>query len=72
MHFGERHCQLLPFSEYGFASSKSPVEVQPEILAIFLLRKVYVDYMDWWAGFSTCGECGRDRLGSISFYPPFP
>jgi hypothetical protein len=49
MHFGERYSQLLPFSEYVFALGKSPVEVQPEILDIILLRKVYVVYMDWQA-----------------------
>jgi hypothetical protein len=46
VHFGERHFQLLPLCEYGFAPGKSPVEVQPEILDI-LLRKVYTVYMDW-------------------------
>jgi hypothetical protein len=71
MHFGERHSQLLPFCEYVFAPGKSPVEVQPEILDIFLLRKVYVVYVDWRAGFCSCGECDMDRLGFIVFYPPF-
>jgi hypothetical protein len=70
MHFGERHSQLIPFREYVFLPGKSPVKVQPEILDI-LLRKVYVVYMDWWAGFSSCGECDMDLLGFISFYPPF-
>jgi hypothetical protein len=46
MHFGERHSQLLPFCEYVFAPGKSPVEVQPEIVVIILLRKVYVVYVD--------------------------
>jgi hypothetical protein len=62
MHFGERHSQLLPFCEYVFAPGKSPVEVQPEILDIFLLRKVYVVCVDWPAGFSLCGGCDMDRL----------
>jgi hypothetical protein len=53
--FGERHSQLLPFCEYVFAPSKSPVEVQTETLDILLLRKVYADYVDWRAGFSSCG-----------------
>jgi hypothetical protein len=60
MHFGERHSQLLPFCEYVFAPAKSPVEVQPEILDSFLLRKVYVVYVDWRTGFSSCGECNMD------------
>jgi hypothetical protein len=47
---------MLPFCEHGFAPGKSPVEVQPEILDIFLLRKVYAVYMDWGAGFSSCGK----------------
>jgi hypothetical protein len=46
MHFGERHSQLLPLCEYVFASGKSPVEVQPEILDIFSLRKVYAVCVD--------------------------
>jgi hypothetical protein len=59
MHFGERHSQLLPFCEYVFASGKSPVDVQPEILDI-LLRKVYTVYMDCRTGFPSCGECDMD------------
>jgi hypothetical protein len=59
MHFGERHSQLLPFCESVFAPDKSPV-VQPEILDIILLGKVYVVYMDWWASFALCGECDLD------------
>jgi hypothetical protein len=70
MHFGERHSQLRPFCEYVFAPGKSPVEVHPEILDIFLLRKLYAVYTDWRAGFSSCGECEMDRLGFVSFYPP--
>jgi hypothetical protein len=50
-----------------FASGKSPVEVQPEILDILLLRKVYAVYVDWRAGFSSCGECDMDRLGFLAF-----
>jgi hypothetical protein len=46
-----------------FAPGKSPVEVQPETLDIYLLRKVYADYVDWGPGFSSCGECDMDRLG---------
>jgi hypothetical protein len=57
MHFGERHSQLLPFCEYVFASGKSPVKVQPKILDIFLLRKVYIVYVDWQAGFSSFLYC---------------
>jgi hypothetical protein len=53
-----------------FVLGKSPVEVQPEILDIFLLKKVYVVYMDWWAGFSSCRECEVDHLGFVSFSPP--
>jgi hypothetical protein len=49
---------------------KSPVEVQPEILDIILLRKVYVIYMDWWVGLSLLGECDMDRLGFVGFHPP--
>jgi hypothetical protein len=63
MHFGERHTQLLPFCEYVFASGKSPVELHTEIPDIFLLSKVYIVYVDWWTGFSSCGECDLDRLG---------
>jgi hypothetical protein len=47
MHFGERHSQLLPFCEYVFAPGESPVEMQPEILDIFLLRKVHAAYVPW-------------------------
>jgi hypothetical protein len=54
VHFGEHHSHLLLFYEYVFALVKSPVEVQPEILAI-LLRKAYVVYMDWGAGVT--GTC---------------
>jgi hypothetical protein len=45
MHFGERHSQLLPFSEYVFGPDKSTVELQPDILDVLLLRKVYIVYM---------------------------
>jgi hypothetical protein len=62
MHFGEHHSQLLWFCEYMFVSGKSAVKVQPEILDIFLLRKVYVVYVGWWAGFSLCDKCDMDRL----------
>jgi hypothetical protein len=72
MHFGRCHSQLLPCCEYVFEPGKSSVEVQPEILDIFLLRKVYVVYMDWQAGFSSCGERDMDLLGFVSFYPAFP
>jgi hypothetical protein len=41
--------------------------VQPEILDIFLLRKVYVVYVDWRASISSCGECNMERLDSLSF-----
>jgi hypothetical protein len=58
MHFGERHSQLLLFCEYVFAPGKSPVDMQPDILEIFLLRKAYA------------GECHMDRLGFVSFYLP--
>jgi hypothetical protein len=71
MHFGERHSQLPPFYEYVFAPGKSPVEVQPKILDILLLRKVYIVYMDWRPGLSSCGECDVDRLGFVSFNPQF-
>jgi hypothetical protein len=47
MPFGERLSQLCLFCEYVFAPGKSPVEVQPEILDVFLLRKVYIIYVDW-------------------------
>jgi hypothetical protein len=70
MHFGECYSQLLPFCEYVFAPGKSPVEVQLEILDIFLLRKVYVIYMDWGAGFSSFCECDMEQLGFSSFYSP--
>jgi hypothetical protein len=70
MNCGERHCQLLPFCEYVFAPGKSPVEMQLEILDILLLRKVYAVYVDWRAGFCSCGECDMGRLGFIIFYPP--
>jgi hypothetical protein len=71
MHFGECHSQLLPFCEYVFVPGKSPVEVQPEICGIILLRKVYIVYMDWWAGFSSCSECDMDQIGFTTCYPPF-
>jgi hypothetical protein len=67
MHFVERHSQLLPICEYVFAPGKSPVLVQPEI---FLLRTLYIVFMDWRTGFSSCGERDMDLLGFISFYPP--
>jgi hypothetical protein len=53
------------------APSMSPVDMQPKILDAFLFRKVYAVYMEWRAGFSSCGECDMDRLGFISFHPPF-
>jgi hypothetical protein len=56
VHFDERLCQLLPFCGYVFVPGKSPFKVQPEILDIFLLRKVYAVDMDWQTGFSFCGE----------------
>jgi hypothetical protein len=65
VRFGERHSQLFLFCEYVFAPGKSPVEVQPETLDIFLLRKVYVAYMDW-ADFSSSGKCDMGRLGFVS------
>jgi hypothetical protein len=38
--------------------------VQPKILDIFLLKKVYIVYMDWWAGFSSWGDMmGRRLIG---------
>jgi hypothetical protein len=71
VHFGDRHFQLFPSCEYAFAPGKSPVEVQPEIFDIFLSRKVFVDYMECQAGFSSCGECEMNWPGFISFYSPF-
>jgi hypothetical protein len=71
MYFVELHSLLLPFCEYVFGPGKSPVEMQPDILDIFLLRKVYVVYVDWWSGFSSCGECDMDRFVFIGFYPSF-
>jgi hypothetical protein len=53
---------------YTCLHQMSPVKVLLKILYIFFLRKVYVIYMDWWAGFSSCGECDMDQLGFISFY----
>jgi hypothetical protein len=50
MFFYERHSQLLPFCEYVFGSGMSPFEVQPEILDISLLRKVYVVPLFMWTG----------------------
>jgi hypothetical protein len=35
-----------------FEPGNSPVEVQPEILDIILLKEVYVAYVDWRASFS--------------------
>jgi hypothetical protein len=43
-----------------------PCRVQPELLGISLLRKVYVVY-DWQSDFSSFGECDMDRLGFVSF-----
>jgi hypothetical protein len=51
MHFGERHSQFFPFCEYVLAPGKSLVEVQHEIIDIFL-RMLYVALMDWGAHFS--------------------
>jgi hypothetical protein len=68
MHFGERHSQLLPFCEYVFAPGKSPVEMQPEILDIFLLRKVYAVYVDWWAGFSRLVNVTWTDLDSLALF----
>jgi hypothetical protein len=67
MHSSERHSQSVPFCEYVFAPGKSPVEVQHETLEIILFRKVYVVYIDWWTGFSSCRECDTDRLGFVRF-----
>jgi hypothetical protein len=44
--FGECHSQLHPLCEYVFAPVQSPIEVLPEILGIFLMRKMYIIYMD--------------------------
>jgi hypothetical protein len=55
MHSGGLHFQLLPFCECVFVPDKSPVEVQHEILNVFL-RKLYVVYMEWWVGLSSCDE----------------
>jgi hypothetical protein len=41
--------------------------MHPEILDIFLFRKVYAVYVDWRAGFSSCGECDMDRIGPLAF-----
>jgi hypothetical protein len=71
MHFDERPSQLFPFCEYVFGPGKSPVVVQHERFDIFLLRQMYVVYMEWWTGFCLCGECDVDRLEFITFYPAF-
>jgi hypothetical protein len=42
MHFGEGYFNLFQFYENVFASGKSTIKVQPEILAIFL-GELYVD-----------------------------
>jgi hypothetical protein len=47
-----------------------PVKVQPEILILFL-GELRVDYMDWWARFSSYGESAMDRLRSIGVHSPF-
>jgi hypothetical protein len=67
MYFGERHFQLLPFCEYVFGPGKSPVKVQPEILDSFLLRKVYIDHVDCWAGLSSCGDVSWADLDLLAF-----
>jgi hypothetical protein len=38
------HSQSLPFCQYVFEPDKSPVEVQPGIIAIPFLYKLYVVY----------------------------
>jgi hypothetical protein len=53
MEFCEGHSDLLPVCQYVFAPGMSPVEVQPEILDILFLRKLYVVYMDWEGGGSS-------------------
>jgi hypothetical protein len=50
--FCGRHSLTLPFRECVFVISKSLVEVQLKILDIVLLTKVYIVYMERWAGFS--------------------
>jgi hypothetical protein len=53
-----------------FAPGKSPTEMQPEILDIFL-SKVYVGSMDYGTGFSPCHERIIRHLGFINLYSPF-
>jgi hypothetical protein len=65
MHFGGRHSQFLPFCEYIFAPGKSPVEVQPEILDIFL-RKVYFMWTGGQVSFRVVNVTWTD-LGSLAF-----
>jgi hypothetical protein len=52
----------------------SPVKVQPEILDIFFLGELHTVYMDRGRGgasFSSFSECDVNRLGTVSFHPPF-
>jgi hypothetical protein len=42
MHFGEGYFNLFQFYENVFASGKSTIKVQPEILAIFFLGELYM------------------------------
>jgi hypothetical protein len=62
VRFGKRYPKLLPFCEYVIVPGKSPVEIQPEIIDIFLMKKVYL--------VCVYGECDMDQLLFISFYPP--
>jgi hypothetical protein len=45
-----------------FLGVKSPFEVQTKVIDIFLLKKMHVIYVDWWAGFFSCGECDMEGL----------
>jgi hypothetical protein len=67
MHFGECRSHLLPFCEFLLGPGNSPVEVQSEILDILFLRKVYVVYVDWKPGLSSCGEYDMGHLEFVSF-----
>jgi hypothetical protein len=63
-HLGESDTKLFPFCKDILVPGKSSVKMQPEILDIFCLRKLYIIYVDR-------GARGMSRLRTVGFHSPF-
>jgi hypothetical protein len=50
-----------------FAPGKSPVEVQPEMFDIMLMRKVYLVYVDWERNYLRVVKVTLVVLDSLAF-----